>query len=115
MSEAIMDCQKMKIFRFNKQINNQIQYITTNDIVTLSRKQAELVIDTPAKEKLYNTMLQFGIEDVYMRMLNVGELMRVMGFPTSYKMPKSQTLAKKFIGNSVAVPVVEQLTKNLIN
>ena len=78
-------------------------------------KQAELVIDTPAKEKLYNTMLQFGIEDVYMRMLNVGELMRVMGFPISYKMPKSQTLAKKFIGNSVAVPVVEQLTKNLIN
>ena len=85
------------------------------NLVTLSRKQAELVIDTPAKEKLYNTMLQFGIEDVYMRMLNVGELMRVMGFPTSYKMPKSQTLAKKFIGNSVAVPVVEQLTKNLIN
>lgn len=81
----------------------------------LCTKQAELVIDTPAKEKLYNTMLQFGIEDVYMRMLNVGELMRVMGFPISYKMPKSQTLAKKFIGNSVAVPVVEQLTKNLIN
>ena len=85
------------------------------NLVTLSSKQAALVIDTPAKEKLYNTMLQFGIEDVYMRMLNVGELMRVMGFPTSYKMPKSQTLAKKFIGNSVAVPVVEQLTKNLIN
>ena len=81
----------------------------------LSSKQAALVIDTPAKEKLHNTILQFGIEDVYMRMLNVGELMRVMGFPTSYKMPKSQTLAKKFIGNSVAVPVVEQLTKNLIN
>ena len=76
------------------------------NLVTLSSKQAALVIDTPAKEKLYNTMLQFGIEDVYMRMLNVGELMRVMGFPTSYKMPKSQTLAKKFIGNSVAVPVV---------
>ena len=81
----------------------------------LCTPKQNLVIDTPAKEKLYNTMLQFGIEDVYMRMLNVGELMRVMGFPTSYKMPKSQTLAKKFIGNSVAVPVVEQLTKNLIN
>jgi len=26
MSEAIMDCQKMKIFRFNKQINNQMQF-----------------------------------------------------------------------------------------
>ena len=84
-------------------------------VTPMVMEQAALVIDTPAKEKLYNTMLQFGIEDVYMRMLNVGELMRVMGFPTSYKMPKSQTLAKKFIGNSVAVPVVEQLTKNLIN
>ena len=27
MSEAIMDCQKMKIFRFNKQINNQMQSV----------------------------------------------------------------------------------------
>lgn len=84
------------------------------NLVTLSLKQAALVIDTPAKQKLYNTMIEYGIEDVYMRTLNVGELMRIMGFPKTYKMPKSQTLAKKFIGNSVAVPVVEQLTKNLI-
>lgn len=84
------------------------------NLVTLSSKQAALVIDTPAKQKLYNTMIEFGIEDVYMRMLKVRELMLIMGFPKTYKMPKSQTLAKKFIGNSVAVPVVEQLTKNLI-
>ena len=85
------------------------------NLITISDNKAFLLIDTPAKQKLYDTMLEFGIEDVYMRMLKVRELMRIMGFPSTYKMPKSQTLAKKFIGNSVAVPVVEQLTKNLIN
>ena len=51
MSEAIMDCQKMKIFRFNKQINNQMQYITTNDMIKL------LVIQVLRKASLSRSVI----------------------------------------------------------
>ena len=50
------------------------------------------------------------ILDIRMRMLTVPELLAAQGFPSDYKMPKSATRAKKFIGNSVPPNMVELLT-----
>lgn len=53
-----------------------------------------------------NYMLM-GIVDIKMRMLKVPELLKIQGFPKSYKLIGNETDKKKFIGNSV-VPVVAQ-------
>lgn len=48
-----------------------------------------------------------------MRMLTVPEQRRIQGFPESYELPSSATLATHLIGNSVAPPVVTWLLERL--
>lgn len=56
-------------------------------------------------------VLASGATDVKLRMLSVDELRRAQGFPAGYRLPKSQTLAKKFIGNSVVPLMAEALVR----
>lgn len=49
--------------------------------------------------------------DILMRMLTPRELARAQGFPDSYILPTSKSLAVKLIGNSVPPPVVAALTR----
>lgn len=56
-------------------------------------------------------VLESGMRDIKLRMLSVDELKRAQGFPVDYVLPKSQTLAKKFIGNSVVPLMAEVLVR----
>jgi len=49
------------------------------------------------------------------RRLTPRECARLQGFPDSFKIPVSDTQAYKQFGNSVAVPVIEILAKELVN
>ena len=54
-------------------------------------------------------MATYGIVDIKMRMLNVGELKRIMGFGTDYTLIGTQTEQKKYIGNAVEVNMSKAL------
>jgi DNA (cytosine-5)-methyltransferase 1 len=59
--------------------------------------------DTPAMRKIKEFMAMFGIVDIKMRILNVGELRRIMGFGSEYTLIGTQAEQKKYIGNAVEV------------
>ena len=59
--------------------------------------------DTPAMRKIKEFMAIYGIVDVKMRMLNIGELKRIMGFGSEYTLIGTQAEQKKYIGNAVEV------------
>ncbi|MCM1168813.1 MAG: DNA cytosine methyltransferase [Bacteroides sp.] len=61
--------------------------------------------DTPAMVKVKEFMALYGITDIKMRMLNVGELKRIMGFPEEYVLVGTQAEQKKYIGNAVEVTI----------
>ena len=48
-----------------------------------------------------------------MRMLTAGEYRAAMGFPGSYRLPSSTTIAKRLLGNAVCPPVAEGLIRQL--
>jgi DNA (cytosine-5)-methyltransferase 1 len=52
-------------------------------------------------------------EDKNPRKLSPREAGRLQGFPNSFKIPVSDTQAYRQFGNSVAVPVIEELAKNI--
>ena len=52
-------------------------------------------------------------EDIRMRMLNIGELKRIMGFPEDYTLIGTQAEQKKFIGNVVEVNMARVLCEAL--
>lgn len=51
-------------------------------------------------------MEDYGIEDIFMRMLEIIELKRIQGFPESYILLGPKDQQKKFIGNAVVPQVV---------
>ncbi len=57
--------------------------------------------DTDIMIKIKQFMAAYGLVDIKMRMLKVSELLKIQGFPESYKMVGNQTDHKKFIGNAV--------------
>ena len=59
--------------------------------------------DSPMTVRIKEFMAAYGIVDVKMRMLNIGELKRIMGFPTDYVLIGTQAEQKKYIGNAVEV------------
>ena len=74
----------------------------------ISTEQGEISIvvystDTPAMRKIKEFMAMYGITDIKMRMLNVGELKRIMGFGSNYTLIGTQAEQKKYIGNAVEV------------
>ena len=50
----------------------------------------------------------------WIRMITPNELKGLMGFPKSYKLPASPSLAGQLVGNAVAPPVSELIVKQLI-
>ena len=48
-----------------------------------------------------------------MRMLNIGELKRIMGFPDDYVLVGTSTEKKKYIGNAVEVNMSRRLCEAL--
>lgn len=69
--------------------------------------------DSPAMRKVKEFMAAYGIADIKMRMLNIGELKRIMGFPQDYTLIGTQAEQKKFIGNAVEVNMSRVLCEAL--
>lgn len=59
--------------------------------------------DSPMTVKIKRFMAEYGIIDIKMRMLKIGELKRIMGFPDTYILIGTQAEQKKYIGNAVEV------------
>ncbi len=86
----------------------------------ISTEQGELTIvisenDSPMTRKIKEFMAMYGIIDIKMRMLNIKELKRIMGFPEDYTLIGSQAQQKKFIGNAVEVNMSRVLCEALCN
>ncbi len=56
-----------------------------------------------------------GINSLNVRFLTIREYARLQGFPDSFKIPKIRTPGYRQIGNSVAVPVVSEIAKNILS
>lgn len=59
--------------------------------------------DTPMERQIKEFMALYGICDIYMRMLNEKELLRIQGFGDQYKLVGTATERKKYIGNAVEI------------
>ena len=74
--------------------------------------------DSEWTRKIKEFMAAYGIVDICMRMINIGELKRIMGFPTDYVLVGTQAEQKKYIGNAVEVNMsrvlCEALSRRLI-
>ena len=84
----------------------------------ISTEQGELAIaitkdDTLMTRKIKEFMAMYGIIDIKMRMLNIQELKRIMGFPEDYTLIGTQAEQKKFIGNAVEVNMSRVLCEAL--
>lgn len=84
----------------------------------ITTEQGELAIvigddDTPMTCKIKEFMAMYGIIDIKMRMLNIQELKRIMGFPENYTLIGTQAEQKKFIGNAVEVNMSRVLCEAL--
>lgn len=69
--------------------------------------------DSPWTRKVKEFMAAYGIIDICMRMLNIGELKRIMGFPSDYVLVGTQAEQKKYIGNAVEVGIARALCEAL--
>lgn len=69
--------------------------------------------DSPMTVSIKEFMALYGIADIRMRMLNVRELKRIMGFPEDYTLIGTQSEQKKFIGNAVEVNMSRVLCEAL--
>lgn len=65
--------------------------------------------ETMVKIKLF--MAAHRIGDIFMRMLNMGELKRITGLPTGYVLVGTKAERKKFIGNAVPTYVVKAMVE----
>lgn len=84
----------------------------------ITTKQGDMAVviyktDTDAMVRIKEFMAIYGIVDIKMRMLNVSELKRIMGFDTDYKLIGTQTEQKKYIGNAVEVNMSRVLCEAL--
>lgn len=77
-------------------------------LVTTEKGHAIQVYETDSEiiVKLKEFMALYGIVDIKMRMLRVDELLKIQGFPDTYRLAGTQEEQKKFIGNSVVPQVV---------
>ncbi len=64
--------------------------------------------DSPMTVKIKKFMQLYNIDDIYMRMLKIPELLLIQGFPEDYVLVGTQADQKKFIGNAVEVTIARR-------
>lgn len=96
------------------------QVITANHkypyLITTEQCEVAVAVfenDSPAMVRIKEFMAIYGIIDIKMRMLNVRELKRIMGFGSDYTLIGTQTEQKKYIGNAVEVNMSRVLCEAL--
>ncbi|MBD3409714.1 MAG: DNA (cytosine-5-)-methyltransferase [Ignavibacteriales bacterium] len=77
-------------------------------------KERNLVIDKRLTDFTPKTNIVGEINSSYVRRLTPREWARLQGFPDSFVIPVSDTQAYKQFGNSVSVPVVKAIAKQLL-
>lgn len=85
-------------------------------LVTTENGETAIAIytsDSQMTRKIKEFMALYSIIDIKMRMLNVAELKRIMGFPNDYVLIGTQSEQKKFIGNAVEVNMSRVLCESL--
>lgn len=107
-------------YNFEHRILNAADFgaYTSRKLVTVKRPDAQCQIavspdDSPMTKKIKGFMVQYSIADIKMRMLKIGELKLIMGFPENYILVGNQTEQKKFIGNAVEVNMARVLCESL--
>ena len=96
-----------RIFLPNSDIFPTLVASDTNDYITLKDIPHTVNYREEFLEKVY-------LKNEY-RKITKSEACRIQGFPTDFKLPKSRPRWMKLIGNSVSVPVIEVLTKAIID
>lgn len=71
--------------------------------------------DSEIMKELKAYMKENNIRDIYIRSLNIKELLQIQGFPKDYKLVGTQTEQKKFIGNSVETTVMHKWIEAVLN
>ncbi|MCR4564814.1 MAG: DNA cytosine methyltransferase [Bacteroidales bacterium] len=87
-------------------------------LVTTETGEAVIAIypdDSPMERKIKAFMAEYGITDIYMRMLNIRELLRIQGFGDTYKLVGTSSEQKKYIGNAVETHMAAALCESLAN
>lgn len=69
--------------------------------------------DSPMTKKIKEFMAVYGIIDIKMRMLNIKELKRIMGFPENYTLVGTSAEKMKYVGNAVEVNMSKVLCETL--
>ena len=85
-------------------------------LISVDKGEPAIIIyedDSPAMRKIKEFMACYNIVDIKMRMLNIPELKRIMGFGTDYTLVGTQTEQKKYIGNAVEVNMSTALCEAL--
>ena len=85
-------------------------------LVTTEQGEVAVVIykdDSDAMRRIKEFMAMYCIVDIKMRMLNIPELKRIMGFGSDYTLIGTQTEQKKYIGNAVEVNMSRVLCEAL--
>lgn len=85
-------------------------------LVTTKQGETAIVIyesDSEPMRRIKEFMAIYGIVDIKMRMLNIPELKRIMGFGDDYTLIGTQTEQKKFIGNAVECHMSQALCEAL--
>lgn len=88
-------------------------YLLTAETGTVSCFVYENDSETMIKIKMF--MVEYGITDIKMRMLNIEELKQIQGFPKNYVLYGNQTQQKKQIGNAVEVTQAKALVSSMTN
>lgn len=83
-------------------------------ITSKSDVQVKTLVSTYHKiQRLTGTFVADG--PTGLRLLSVNECKAIMGFPKRFKVPVSRTQMYRQFGNSVAVPVVKEIAKSMID
>ena len=85
-------------------------------LVTTEKGEVGIAVygsDSAMTRKIKEFMAAYGIVDIKMRMLNIRELKRIMGFSEDYTLIGTQAEQKKFIGNAVEVNMSRVLCEAL--
>jgi len=122
LTKTIYDCLESdvdeKYFYHNKPLLAKIKdFITKKDTIYLWRSRNQCVIEN--KKKVCPTLTAFHnipliLTDEGIRQLTPRECANFQGFPKDYKFPNvSDYVIYKQFGNSVVMPVVERIAKNI--
>lgn len=84
-------------------------------LMSVTTGKAAIIVlpeDSEWMVKIKIFMAEYGLSDIRMRMLKIGELKRIMGFREDYILLGAQDKQKKFIGNAVETTTAQRIIES---